>query len=70
MGNKIARKARAREAIAKWWWLMEKGGKEGGDTEGDVMHDAMQTLLLGERVKENFCRIMAITDFASNIAKF
>jgi hypothetical protein len=23
-----------------------------------------------ESVKENFCRIMAITDFASNIAKF
>uniref|UniRef100_A0A0D9Z7Y0 Uncharacterized protein n=1 Tax=Oryza glumipatula TaxID=40148 RepID=A0A0D9Z7Y0_9ORYZ len=24
----------------------------------------------GERAKENFCRIMAITNFASNIAKF
>jgi hypothetical protein len=30
VGNKRARKTRAREAMAKRWWIMERRGKEGG----------------------------------------
>uniref|UniRef100_A0A0E0H7Q3 Uncharacterized protein n=1 Tax=Oryza nivara TaxID=4536 RepID=A0A0E0H7Q3_ORYNI len=34
-----------------------------------ILHGGAWTYF-GERAKENFCRIMAITNFASNIAKF
>uniref|UniRef100_A0A0E0NVL7 Uncharacterized protein n=1 Tax=Oryza rufipogon TaxID=4529 RepID=A0A0E0NVL7_ORYRU len=56
-----AQRSRAGNGAAPWWLIL---------LDRPRRRSAGAWTYFGERAKENFCRIMAITNFASNIAKF
>uniref|UniRef100_A0A0D9Z7Y2 Uncharacterized protein n=1 Tax=Oryza glumipatula TaxID=40148 RepID=A0A0D9Z7Y2_9ORYZ len=68
-----AQRSRAGNGAAPWWLiLLDRPRRRIGNIDAygcRILHGGAWTYF-GERAKENFCRIMAITNFASNIAKF
>uniref|UniRef100_A0A0E0NVL6 Uncharacterized protein n=1 Tax=Oryza rufipogon TaxID=4529 RepID=A0A0E0NVL6_ORYRU len=69
-----AQRSRAGNGAAPWWLILLDRPRR--SCKSDIEDNYMETpepgawTYFGERAKENFCRIMAITNFASNIAKF